>query len=331
MFSHIHQELERTLLLSDNCFSTNLQAAKGTASITSFYSQQKKSANTAALPSKDTLDMPELLREARPPRGLAVTMGGDARTVGAVAGWPGGGAPGGGLGDTTPVPQPRQGPLRGMPASRPADDSWQSAFKPVSTALSQPGSECNVAPQSAAQLQAETSSADVSQQQMSASNVEEEVLFQSPYAMRLRQQQGGQAAELCQMHSSFLEPSREDADANPLTHTGKQPDHCCAVDLAGSSPRAKQHQDKPAAKQCQHRPLGGHFEIGTSLGHPPRSPDAMAARVQLFNSPKRSIRPCEEEEPLTILSDSQSQEEWEITLPSPSPAKRCADITSPCN
>lgn len=331
MFSHIHQELERTLLLSDNCFSTNVQAAKGTASITSFYSQQKKSANTAALPSKDTLDMPELLREARPPRGLAAATGGGTRTVGAVAGWPGGGGPGGALGGATPVPQPRQGPLRGMPASRPADDSWQSAFKPGSTALSRPRSDCNVPAQSAAHLQAETSSADVLKQQTSDSNVEDDLLLQSPYAMRLRQQQGGQATELRQMHSSSSEPSREDADANPWTHTGDQPDHCCAVDLAGSSPRAKQHQDKPAAKQHQHRPLGGHFEIGNSLGHAPRSPDAVAARVQLFNSPKRSIRPCEEEKPLTILSDSQSQEEWEISLLSPSPAKRCADNTSPCS
>ena len=320
-----------------------MQAAQGTASITSFYSQQKKPTSMASLPTKGIPDMSDLPRGVRPPRGLAAAMSGGATAGGTTAGGAAagglrGGDPGGGLGGAPLAPQPQLGPLRGMLANKPADDGRQPVSKAGSIALSQPRAGHSVQAKHSAQLQAGPSRADMRRPQKSNRDTGDDLVLQSPYAMRLRQQQGGQAAEqgsqaaeLPQMRSSSSSGAcTGDEEAGPSRGAGKQPDYHCTVDLAGSSSRSQQHQDKPAPEHCQHRPVEGQLDIGRA-GHLPRSPDILMAREQLFLSPKRGISSREEEEPITVMSDSHSEGELEISLLSPSPAKRYANQTLACS
>ena len=305
-----------------------MQAAQGAASITSFYSQQKKPTSTAALPTKDTSDISELPRGVRPPSGLAAAMGGGATAGDAIAGSAAAGGfrrrdPGAGLGDAPLAPQPKFGPLRGMPANEPADDSRQPISKAGSTALSQPPFDQSVQVKHAAHLHAATSRADMQNPQKSDRDTEDGLVLQSRYAMHLRQQQGGQAAELRQMRSSSSSGAYTgDQAAYPSEGAGRQPDCHCTVDLAGSNSRTQQHQGESVAEHGQHRPVEGLLDFGTRASHLPRSPDTVTARGQLFLSPKRGVSACEEDEPITVNSDSHSEGELEISLLSPSPAKR---------
>ena len=303
-----------------------MQAARGTASITSFYSQQKKPASTPAPPTQATPDLPEPLRTVRPPRGLAAAMGAGAKTGGAVAGWPGGA-------DLAPQPN-RQTTLQCVRATQSDSDHQQSAFKLSSVVLSQSDSGPKAQGLTTGQTgQGEVSSTDVLRPLTSHRSSEGNLGLQSPYAMRLRQLQGVASAQLRRTHSS----SSGLVDAEPSASTWRQPDPCSRAEPAGSSPeahghqgkpagsspRAQPYQDKPAAAQrYEHRAGTGHLEIGRSLGHPPNSPDVLTPKSRLFTSPKRSMG-CQDEDAITILSDSQSQEELEIAL-SPSPAKRYA-------
>ena len=159
--------------------------------------------------------------------------------------------------------------------------------------------------------------------QESDRGTEDDLVLRSPYAMRLRQQQGVQAAELRHTRSSSSAGAcTADQEADASEGAGRQPEPHCIVDLAGRNLETQQHQVKPAA---EHRPVEGQLDFGTRVGHLPRSPDAVTARGQLFLSPKRSISFREEEEPITIMSDSHSEGELEISLLSPSPAKRYAN------
>lgn len=306
-----------------------MQAAQGTASITTFYSQQKKPTGMAALPSRDTSDTPELPREIRPPRGLASASGGSAIAGGAAVGGVKRGDPG--LGGALREPQPKFGTLRGMPATNPAEDSRQPSSTAGSAALSQAHFGHKLQPKCIGHLQAETSRADMQNAHKLDSHVEDDLVLQSPYAMHRRQQQGGQAAELRQMGSSSCSGAcSRDEEAGPSEGAGKQPDDRCTVGVAGNSFGSQLLQDKPAAEKCQHKSVEGQLDIGTRAGPLPKSPDVVVARGQLFSSPKRGISSHEDDEPISVMSDSHSEGELEISLLSPSPAKRYANQTLAC-
>ncbi|KAL3141843.1 hypothetical protein ABBQ32_004509 [Trebouxia sp. C0010 RCD-2024] len=335
------------------------KAARGTAAITSFYSQQKKPASTPAPPTQPNPDMPEPLWTVRPPRGLSAAMVGGSNLGGAQAGWSGGrqGPVGAAL-----MPQLKQATIPCKGASQSGNGPQQSAFQRSSAALSQSQSDRDPRSQRCTghtEGQAATSSADVLSPLISDSSSNYELGLQSPYAMRLGQQQGGSSAQLRQAHSS----SSGLVDTEPNANTWRQPDPCSRAEPASSSPRAQGHQEEPAAsspraqghqdepagsspraqghlgrpagsspraqpcqdepaaaQRHQHRAGAGLLEIGSSLGHHPNSPDMVTPKSCVFTSPKRSMG-SHEEEPITILSDSQSQEDLEISL-SPSPAKR---------
>lgn len=295
----------------------------GTASITSFYSQQKKPTSVTALPTKGIPDVSEQPRGVKPPRGLAAAMDGGAAPLGPRVR---AGDPGGILGVGSPAPQPKQGTLRSMFASQSGDDNRQSACKPGNTVLSQPGLDCSVQARPTAQLPAGTNSADA---QTSDRDMEDDLMLHSPYAMRLRQKQGGQAAQLRQMCTpSSSAVCFEDRDIDHAVGSGREIDHYSTVDLAGNGPRSQQqHQDQQVAKQYGHRPLEGQLNTSSRAGRLPSSPDAVTPRGQLLLSPKRGLKSCEEQGLSTTLSVSGSEGDLEISLLSPSPAKRYANIT----
>ena len=248
-------------------------------------------------------------------------MSGSATAEGATAGGFRGGDPGGRLWGTPMAVQPKRGTLRGMPAMEPADYSQQLTSTAGVPALSQPQCDHSVQANRTGHFQAQTRGADKWSLQKSDRDTEDDLVLQSPYAMRLRQQQEGAAAELRQMRSSSSSGAcTADEEADSSEGAGRQPDDNCAMDLAGNSLKSQQHQDKPATEQ--HRPVEGQLVFGTRAGHLPRSPNNVTARGQLFFSPKRGIRSCEEEELITVMSDSHSEAELEISLLSPSPAKR---------
>lgn len=304
--------------------------------------------------------MPEPLWTVRPPRGLAAAMVGGVRSGVALAGQQGGGQ---GPGGAALVPQPKQTTIPCKGASQSASDHPQSAFQLSSAALGQSQSDSDPRSQRCTghtQAQVRTST-DVLRPLISDSSSKHELGLQSPYAMRLRQQQGGSSAQLRQAHPS----SSGLVDTEPSANTWQQPDPCSRAEPASSSPRAQGHQEGPAAsspgaqrhqeepagsspvaqrhlgrpagsspgapagqnepsaaQRHQHRAGAGLLEIGSRLGHHLNSPDMVTPRSCLFSSLKRSVG-FHEEELITILSDSQSQEDLEISL-SPSPAKRYA-------
>ena len=318
----------------------HVQAALGTASITSFYSQQKKPTSMTALPTKGIPDVSEQPGGVKPPRGLAAAMGGSAASLGPRGGGgdpedspggaslapkrggPRGGDPGAILGGGARKPQPKHGNLRSMFACQSADDSGHSVGN---TVLDQPGLDCSVQSKPRAQLPAGTSSGDP---QMSHRDVEEDLLLHSPYAMHLRQKQGGQAAQRSQVcTSSSSAACYGDRDTDHVAGFSRQLDHYSTVDHAGNRPRPQQHQDQQVPEQYGHRPCEGQFDPSSRAGRLPRSPEAVTPRGELLPSPERGITIFGEDGPSTIMSGSGSEGDLEISLLSPSPAKRYASNT----
>lgn len=297
-----------------------------------------------ALPTKGIPDVSEQLGGVKPPRGLAAAMGGDAALLGPRGGGgdskdsPGGvslapkqgglrgGDPGGIPGVGALAPQPKHETLRSMFASQSADDNRQSVSQPSNNVLSPPGLDCSVPAKSTVHLSAGTSSADAHTLDRA---VEDDLSLHSPYAMRLRQEQGSKAAQPSQMCTSSSSAARYgDRETDHIPGSSRQLDHYSAEDLAGSSPRSQQHQDQQVAEQYQYRPFEGQLDTSSRAGHLPRSPGAVTPRGQLLLSPKRGIKSCEKEGPSTVLSDGDSEGELEISLLSPSPAKRYANNMS---
>ena len=280
-----------------------VQAAKGIASITSYYSQQKKPASTAAVPTKHIADTAEQIREARPPRGLAS-------------------ASAGGLASASAAMDPRQTVAVGKAAGQPEDDSWNSGSRLATAALPQPEVNSSMPSRSLAQPHADTSSVGL-RRQLSHSNSCDDLLLQSPYAMRLRVQEKNAATHKSGVTLPYQTGSDHEAEeeAGGTNHAAAQHLDCHPSTFADSSSEGEQRQGNAAARRPGHWLAKEH--LSHSPGHLPKSPHAEAAPAELFTSPKRTARSYQEES-IVISPSSESQEDLEICLLSPSPAKRYA-------
>lgn len=287
-----------------------VQAAQGTASITSYYSQQKKPAGMAAVPTKHMAHLAEQLRESRAPRGLASGAMGPkqhaaTKTTAASAA-------------AVAASEPRQNAAGGTAASHPEDDNWQSGVKPGTTAM--PDLLSSMPNQCLAQPHADSSSVG-SRRRHADSNSCDDLLLQSPYATRLRQQVKGSATKPGFALSSQTGSGHEsEEEAERWNRAAAQRCDCYPSAFASSS-EGEQHQSNAAASRPKDWLVKGH--LSNSPGRLPRSPHAKAAQAGLFTSPKRSARSCQEET-IVISPSSQSQEDLEVCLLSPSPAKRYA-------
>ena len=253
--------------------------------------------------------MPDQLQHVRPAKGLAASSAAAGATTSA------------------PAAQSKQRAATGLLASHPSDGNRQPvsrlAYDPQDQSqLSAPlRSQCQ--PQEALDL----STAAGPQHKGSAAD---DMVLQSPLARRLRQQEQERQQAAVQRgqrtFSSALRLHSEEA-ADPSSHVTRQRLADFSSHLHGRSSRQQQPQAGAAAVQYKHAPPSGHLDGSNSPRELAKACAAVGTGFAAFRSPKRSVS-LQLEETIEILSDSQSQEDLEISLLSPSPAKRYENSTA---
>ena len=296
--------------------------------ITNFYSQQKKPQSSPLLPTKGLSDLQD---QAQPSRGLTAAAQPKqaarhslSREPHTLAG------PRQAVQDRSQFDQN----VRGAPGllaeldrgaqSRPALNQFS-----VSTLSSSrtPGRQAG-------------SSHDAELEELLAVNVTQDLLLQSPCARQLKQQANAHTESRLQSQSSkstmiYHLPAELQEDHLPGgSRIPGQFVDSPRVEQHGNSLRAGQFVGSSTAAQGGGSPREGRYGNSPRAGQSAESPAAMTARLGVHRSPKRNAGACKEEV-IVISPDSQSQEDLEINLLSPSPVKRwagcwCCHVTCLC-
>jgi len=269
-----------------------LQASKpASAPIANYFSQQKHpAAISTVLARKDSADVTERTQPSRPSKGLAS------------------------------MAQPPQAAQSGPSQNGPAPSGQSGRVKlgadaePDLMAHNSPGLGGSLSSRHPPETAA-GSSHDTQLEQLLAYTASQEPALQSPYASRLRQQDRAQAETPLQRHSTVL------YDAQTESHQVGEPSVSSRGGLYDSHAMARQFVASPRAGQVDDQFRNGRVRGMSSAGHYHGTPNALTAQLDVHASPKRPST-AYSEDVIVISPESQVQDDVEINLLSPSPAKR---------
>jgi len=278
-----------------------LQAGKpASAPITNYFSQQKHpAAISTVLVRKDGTDVIELPQPSRPSKGLASM----AQPPQAAQNSP-----------------PQNGPAQNSPAQNSPAPPGQSRrvdlgaeAEPDLMAHNSLGLGGSLSSRHPPETAA-GSRHDAQLEQLLAYTASQELALQSPYAS-LRQQDTAQAEIPMQRHSTVL------YNAQTQSHQVEEANLSSRGGLHGSHAMARQFVASPRAGQVDDQFRNGRVRGMSSAGHYHGTPNALTAQLDVHASPKRPST-AYSEDVIVISPESQVQDDVEINLLSPSPAKR---------
>ncbi len=290
---------------NDECLC--LQASKpASAPITNYFSQQKHpAAISSALVKKDGTDAMEGTQPSRPSKGLAsMTQPWLAAQNSPARNSPARNSPA------------RNSPARNSPAlpGQSRRVNLGAEAEPDLMAHSSLGLSGSLASRHPPETAA-GSRHDAHFEQLLAYTASQELALQSPYARHLRQQDTAQAETPLQRRSTVLYNAQTEShqveEASVSSRAGLHDRHAMAGQIV-ASPRAGQIDD-----QCREGRVVGM----SSPDHCHGTPYALTAQLDVHTTPKRPST-AHSEGVIVISPDSQGQDDVEINLLSPSPAKR---------
>jgi len=156
---------------------------------------------------------------------------------------------------------------------------------------------------------------DAQLKQLLAYTASQELALQSPYASRLRQQDTAQAEIPLQRHSTVL------YNAQTQSHQVEEANLSSRGGLHGSHAMARQFVASPRAGPNEDQIREGRVAGMSSPDHCLGAPSALTAPQDVHTAPKRPST-AHSEDVIVISPESQGQDDLEINLLSPSPAKR---------
>ena len=156
---------------------------------------------------------------------------------------------------------------------------------------------------------------DAQLEQLLAYTASQELALQSPYAIRVRQQDKAQAETPLQRHSPVL------YNAITESHQVEQPSVSSRSGLYDSHAMARQFAASPRAGQIDDQFREERVRGMSSPGNCDGSSSACTAPVDVHSPPKRPST-AHSEGVIVISPESEVQDDVEINLLSPSPAKR---------
>lgn len=269
-----------------------LQASKpASAPITNYFSQQKHpAAISKVLVRKDDTDATELAQPSRPSKGLA-SMAQPLQAAQNSPPW------------ANPAPPGRSG--RVNLSAEPEPDLMALSRASLSESVSR-------------RLPAETaagSSHDAQLEQLLAYTASQELELQLPHASRVRQQDKSQAETPLQRHLTVLYNTQIES------HQVEEPCVSSRTGLDDSHAMASQFVGSPRAGQLDDQFREGRVEGMSNAGHCQATPNALTAQLDVHTTPKRPTA-ANSEDVIVISPESQVQDDVEVDLLSPSPAKR---------
>ena len=159
------------------------------------------------------------------------------------------------------------------------------------------------------------SSRNAQLEQLLAYTASQELALQPPYASRVRQQDKAQLETPVQRHSTVLCNAQTEShnveEASVSSRGGRHDSHAMARQFA-ASPRAGQIDD-----QFREGTLRGM----SNAGHCHGTPNALTAPLDAHTTPKRPSA-VHNEDVIVVSPESEVQDDAEINLLIPSPAKR---------
>ncbi|KAA6428448.1 MAG: flap endonuclease GEN protein 1 [Trebouxia sp. A1-2] len=268
------------------------------APITNYFSQQKHpAAISKVLVRKDDTDATELAQPSRPSKGLA-SMAQPLQAAQNSPPW------------ANPAPPGRSG--RVNLSAEPEPDLMALSRASLSESVSR-------------RLPAETaagSSHDAQLEQLLAYTASQELELQLPHASRVRQQDKSQAETPLQRHLTVLYNTQIES------HQVEEPCVSSRTGLDDSHAMASQFVGSPRAGQLDDQFREGRVEGMSNAGHCQATPNALTAQLDVHTTPKRPTA-ANSEDVIVISPESQVQDDVEVDLLSPSPAKRRK--TPPCS
>ncbi len=159
------------------------------------------------------------------------------------------------------------------------------------------------------------SSHDAQLEQLLAYTASQELALQSPYAGRVRQQDKAQAETPLQRHSTVL------YNAQTESHKVEEANMSSQGGLYDSHAMARQFVASPRAGQIDDQFREGRVAGMSSPDHCHGTSNALTAPLDVHTTPKRPST-AYSEDVIVISPESEVQDDVEINLLSPSPAKR---------
>ena len=280
-----------------NVVCSCLQASKpASAPITNYFSQQKHpAAISSALARKGGTDVPEHAHPCRPSKGLASMA--------------------------QPWQAAQNSPAQNGPAQNGPAASGQSRrvnlgaeAEPDLMAHNSLGLGGSLSSRHSPETAA-GSRHDTQLEQLLAYTANQELASQSPYASRLRQQDTVQAETPLQRHSTGL------YNMQTKSHQVEEASVSSRAGLHDSHAMARQFVASPRAGQVDDRIREGRVAGMSSPDHRHGTPNALTALLDVHSTPKRPSS-THSEGVIVTSPESQGQDDVEINLLSPSPAKR---------